>query len=213
MRITRRALLEGAGAVALSLAVFGAWNGADAQTVSNEELMKPGPRGDHVLGKPDAPVTIIEYASMTCSHCADFAVKTFPLLKTRYIDTGKVRFIFREFPLDPLAAGAFMLAGCVDKDRYFDAVDALFHQQRNWVVKEPLPPLMNIAKQFGMNQQQFEQCLSDQKLLNQIEAARNRAAQMFGVNSTPTFFINGQIQRGAISIEEWEKLLQPLLKS
>ncbi len=212
MRITRRALLQGAGALALSVALFGAEAYAQ-KAVSQEELLKPGPLGDHVLGRPDAPVTIIEYASMTCSHCATFDVKTFPLLKERYIDAGKVRFIFREFPLDPLAAAAFMLARCLGDDKYFAAVHALFAQQETWVVKQPLPPLMSLAKQFGMSQQQFEQCLSNQKMLEQLEAERNRAAQLFGVSSTPTFFINGEIQRGALSIEELEKLLAPLLRS
>ena len=212
MRMTRRGLLQGAGAFALSVALFGWPAAGHSQTVSTEELMQPGPLGEKVLGKADAPVTIVEYASMTCGHCADFHNKTFPELKSRYIDTGKVRFIFREFPLDPLAAGAFMLARCAGDDKYFAAVDALFHQQRTWAVQQPIPPLMTIAKQFGIGQEQFEKCLSDQKLLDGIEAVRQRG-QKFGVNSTPTFFINGQIQRGAISMEELDKLIQLFLKT
>src|SRR5215467_9977382 len=104
-----------------------------AQTkVSDADLAPAGPLGDQVMGAENAPVTIIEYASMTCPHCAQFQARTFPKLNERYIDTGKVRFIFREFPLDPLAAGAFMLARCAgndNKDRYFALVDTLFHQQ------------------------------------------------------------------------------------
>ncbi len=213
MRFTRRQLLEGAAVLALSFALLGPDTLALAQSPSTEELLQPGPLGDKVQGKADAPVTIIEYASMTCSHCADFHVKTYPALKERYIDTGKVRYIFREFPLDPLAAGAAMLARCVPEDRYFAAVDVLFQQREKWVVQKPIEPLGNIAKQFGLTQQQFEQCLSNQSLLDGMDAVRQRASQKFGVNSTPTFFVNGKIQRGAMSIEELEKLIQPHLKS
>jgi protein-disulfide isomerase len=161
-------------------------------------------------------VTIIEYASMTCSHCADFHNKTYPKLKERYIDTGKVRFIMREFPLDPLAAGAFMLARCAgkdDKNKYFAMVETLFHQQRDWLVQRPLDPLKAIAKQAGFSEQTFEQCLANQQVLNGIEQVRQRAAEKLGVNSTPTFFINGKIQRGAISIEELDRQIEAYLKS
>lgn len=213
MRFTRRELLEGAAVLALSFALTGPDGLAFAQSASTEELLQPGPLGDKVQGKADAPVTIVEYASMTCSHCADFHVKTYPALKSRYIDTGKVRYVFREFPLDPLAAGAAMLARCVPEDKYFAAIDVLFQQRDKWVVQKPIEPLGNIAKQFGLTQQQFEQCLSNQSLLDGLDAVRQRAAQKFGVNSTPTFFINGKIQRGSMSIEELEKLIQPLLKT
>src|SRR5271165_3786716 len=113
--------------------------------VLDSDLAPAGPLGDQVLGADNAPVTIVEYASMTCPHCAQFQAKTFPKLKERYIDTGKVRFIFREFPLDPLAAGAFMLARCADKDKYFAVIDLLFGTQRDWVVPNPLQPLLNVA--------------------------------------------------------------------
>jgi protein-disulfide isomerase len=189
---------------------------AVAQTPSPADLQQPGPLGDMVLGADNAPVTIIEYASMTCSHCADFHNKTYPKLKERYIDTGKVRFIMREFPLDPLAAGAFMLARCAgkdDKNKYFAMVETLFHQQRDWLVQRPLDPLKAIAKQAGFSEQTFEQCLANQQVLNGIEQVRQRAAEKLGVNSTPTFFINGKIQRGAISIEELDKQIESYLKS
>jgi protein-disulfide isomerase len=189
---------------------------AVAQTPSTADLQQPGPLGDMVLGADNAPVTIIEYASMTCSHCADFHNKTYPKLKERYIDTGKVRFILREFPLDPLAAGAFMLARCAgkdDKNKYFAMVETLFHQQRDWLVQRPLDPLKAIAKQAGFSEQTFEQCLANQQVLNGIEQVRQRAAEKLGVNSTPTFFINGKIQRGAISIEELDRQIESYLKS
>src|SRR5947209_14674871 len=111
--------------------------------------MKPNPLGEMALGDPQAPITVIEYASMTCPHCAHFHLTTFPELKKRYIDTGKVRFVFREFPLDPVATGAFMLARCAGNDRYFALLDLLFHEQRQWAVNNPLPPLFNVVKQAG----------------------------------------------------------------
>src|SRR5262245_56733306 len=175
--------------------------------------MQPGPLGDMSIGDEKAPVTIVEYASMTCPHCAHFHETTFPELKKRFIDTGKVRFIFREFPLDPLAAAGFMLARCAGDDKYYPMIETLFSQQKTWAVQKPLPPLLAIAKQAGFTQQSFDQCLANQKLLDDIEKSRERASSKFGVNSTPTFFINGEKVAGALSIDELEKKIQPLLKS
>jgi len=221
LKITRRAFLESVGALALvGGAVMAAGEAglaflapAKADTVSTEELMKPGPLPDIALGAAEAPVTIVEYASMTCPHCAHFHETTFPELKKRFIDTGKVRFIFREFPLDPLAAAGFMLARCAGDDKYYPMIETLFSQQKTWAVQKPLPPLLAIAKQAGFTQQSFDQCLANQKLLDDIEKSRERASSKFGVNSTPTFFINGEKVAGALSIDELEKKIQPLLKS
>jgi protein-disulfide isomerase len=221
VKITRREFYQGtalfgAAAMLAGLPPGFAVRAAIAQTPSPAELQQPGPLGDMVLGADNAPVTIIEYASMTCSHCADFHNNTYPKLKERYIDTGKVRFIFREFPLDPLAAGASMLARCAgkdDKDRYFAMVETLFHQRKEWVVQRPLDPLKAIAMQAGISAQAFEQCLANQQMLNGIEQVRQRAAEKLGVNSTPTFFINGKIQRGALSIEDLEKQIEAYLKT
>jgi protein-disulfide isomerase len=215
--ITRRTFIASASTLAI-IAAFGPIAGiappAFAQaTPSTAELMQAGPLGEVSLGKDDAPVTVIEYASMTCSHCAQFHNKTYPELKKRYIDTGKVRYILREFPLDPLAAGAFMLARCAGKDKYFPLVETLFNQQTTWVVQKPIEPLFAIARQAGFTKETFDSCLKDQKLLEGIEAVRNRGADKLGVNSTPTFFINGKVYRGALSIEEMEKAIEPLLKS
>jgi protein-disulfide isomerase len=165
------------------------------------------------LGAANAPVTIIEYASMTCPHCSHFHETTFPEMKKKYIDTGKVRFIFREFPLDPLAAAGSMLARCAGGDKYFPLLEALFSQQKDWVVQKPLAPMLAIAKQAGFTQQTFDECLANQKMLDGIEESRTRAAQKFGVNSTPTFFINGKIFRGALTPEELDKQMAPYLKS
>jgi protein-disulfide isomerase len=182
------------------------------------ELAKPGPEGDIVLGSDKAPVTIIEYASMTCPHCAHFSETTFPELKKRYIDTGKVRFIFREFPFDKLAAGAFMLARCAAKDggsdRYMAVVETLFAKQQDWVVQEnPVAPLKDIAKQLGFSEQAFNACLTNQQVLNDIEDVRDRAVDKLGVNSTPTFFVNGKKVVGDVPIETMAKEIDPYLKT
>jgi protein-disulfide isomerase len=234
LKITRREFALGTCAIALTgiAAVKAGFSGFDfvgpaqAQDPSPAELMKPGPLGDMVIGDEKAPVTIIEYASMTCPHCANFHETTYPELKKRYIDTGKVRFIFREFPLDQLAAAGFMLARCGTQDaakvaptdaaanssKYFAMVETLFAQQRDWVVQRPLQPLLGIAKQAGFSEQSFNECLKNQQVLEGIEAVRTRAASQFNVQSTPTFFINGKLMRGAMTIEEFDKQLAPYLK-
>lgn len=179
--------------------------------VDVSELMKPGPLPEMSKGSEDAPVTIVEYASMTCSHCATFHNNTLPKLEEKYIDTGKVRMIFREFPFDPRAEAGFMLARCAD-DKYFPMVDALFKQQSNWApVQDARTALLNIAKLAGFTQQSFEACLTNQELLNDVRAVRQRAANDFDVTATPTFFINGKKYAGALSIEEISAIIDPML--
>ncbi|RVA33749.1 DsbA family protein [Mesorhizobium sp. M7D.F.Ca.US.004.03.1.1] len=180
-------------------------------TVDMVELMKPGALPDKQLGKDDAKVTIVEYASMTCPHCAHFAETTFPDLKTKYIDTGKARYILREFPFDPSAEAGFMLARCA-KDNYFPMVDVLFRQQANWVgVQNTKDALLQISKLAGFTQESFEACLTDQKLLDDVRSVQKRGANEFKVDSTPTFFINGKTYKGAMSIEEMSAIIDPLL--
>ena len=187
---------------------------AHAETAETDqaELAKAGPDGDVVLGSDKAPVTIIEYASMTCPHCAHFSATTFPELQKRYIDTGKVRFIFREFPLDALAAAGFMLARCAGKDKFMPVVETLFAKQSEWLVQKPVPALREIAKQFGFTQQSFDDCLANQKVLDGIQEVRDRAADKLGVNSTPTFFVNGKKLTGDQSIDALAKEIDPYLK-
>ena len=169
---------------------------------------------EQVLGDPNAPVTVVEYASLSCSHCAEFHEKTFPEVKKRYVDTGKVRFIFRDFPLDNFAMAGSMLARCAGEGKYFPVVDAFFQQQKNLTsTQDPFQWLQNFAKQVGFTEESFEACLSNQDLQDNLTAVRQRASEKFGVNSTPTFFINGKIERGAMTIEEFEQKIDPLLKS
>ena len=179
-----------------------------------DELMKPGPLPDLVLGNADAPITVVEYASMTCGHCAHFHTTVFPTLKEKYVDTGKVRFIMREFPLDNLAAAASMLARCAGDGKTFPLISVLFAKQDDWafVKGDPRPELLKFAKQAGFTQESFEKCLTDQKLLDDIAAIRSRAAETFGVNATPTFFVNGKKLNG-VDLADFEKAFEPILKS
>jgi protein-disulfide isomerase len=221
LHITRREFNKGSVVLALSLALLGStalprFGAAFAEDkVDPADLMKPEALPDMVMGKADAPVTVIEYASMTCPHCAHFQETTFPEIKKQYIDTGKVRYIFREFPLDNLAAAAFMLARCAGKDdssRYFAMIDTMFKQQRTWAVEKPIPPMLAIAKQAGFTEQSFNACLANQPILDGIEKVRSRAVKDFKVESTPTFFINGTKVTGALSIEDMAKVIDPYLK-
>lgn len=179
--------------------------------VDMAELLKPGALPEKQLGKDDAKVTIVEYASMTCPHCAHFNATTFPELKTKYIDTGKARYILREFPFDPRAVAGFMLARCAD-DNYFPMVDVLFKQQEAWAAAENVKDAMfQLAKLAGFTQESFNACLTDQKLMEQVNAVQKRGADEFKVNATPTFFINGKTYAGALSIAEMSAIIDPLL--
>jgi len=215
--LSRRRLLAAtaAGLAALPSIALAQRKGPAPAEVSVEELMKPGDLPDLVLGKSDSPVTIVEYASMTCGHCANFHNKVFPALKEKYIDSGKVRFIMREFPLDNLAAAASMLARCAGGEKSHALVGVLFEKQEQWafVRGNPVPNLFEIAKQAGFTQDTFDKCLTDQRLLDQVTAVRTRASEKFQVSSTPTFFINGKRMTEAPTIEGFDKALGALLKS
>jgi len=212
--LSRRHLLAGIGTAALTgPALLSGIQQARAQDVNLVELYKAGPLGDKVLGSDSAPVTIVEYASVTCPHCATFHQKTYPALKSKYIDAGKVKLIFREFPTQPapVAIAGFMLARCAD-DKYYPMLDAIFDQQQSWA-QDPYNGFLRIARQAGFSQEKFEACLKDQKLAEQIQAVAQRGNEQFKVESTPTFFINGKKYVGALSMPELEKILEPLLKS
>jgi protein-disulfide isomerase len=216
--LTRRELLTTGAAIALGAAAVGVlppFNplafAADTNP-SPEDLAHAGPAGDIMIGSDKAPVTVIEYASMTCPHCAHFEETTLPELKKRYIDTGKVRYVMREFPLDALAAAGFMLARCAGPDKYETVVETLFAKQADWVTQKPIEPLKAIAKQFGFTEESFDTCLANQKVLDDIQAVRDHAVNKLGVNSTPTFFINGKRFVGDLSIEVMAKEIDPYLK-
>jgi protein-disulfide isomerase len=180
------------------------------------DVAKPVSLPDMALGRADAAVTITEYASMTCPHCAAFNADVFPKIKSEYIDTGKIRYVFREFPLDIKAAAGSVLSRCIAKDdanKYFAVTDLLFKTQADWVMKNTTESLIRIGKQAGLTQDQIEACLRDQSLLDKLAADQKYAAEVLKVDSTPTFFINGEKIKGETSIEEFEKRINPLLKS
>jgi len=179
-------------------------------TVDMAKLLADGALPEKSIGNADAPVTIVEYASMTCPHCATFHATTLPVIKEKYIDTGKARLIFREFPFDPRAEAGFMLARCAG-DNYFAMVDVLFKQQRSWApVENARDALLQIARLAGFSQESFEACLTDQKLLDDIRAVRTRGADDFKVEATPTFFINGNKYSGALSIDEMSAIIDSM---
>ncbi len=213
MKLTRRTLLASTMALGLGTTLSAAFPlVALAETVDVAKLMEPSPLGEKSLGKEDAPVTIIEYASMTCGYCAKFHKDTLPEIKKQYINTGKVRMIFREFPLDPVSAAGFMLARCAPEEKYFDVMDALFADQRAWAfTDDPYNAMLNFSKQLGFTQESFEACLTNQSLLDGVNAVRDKGGNEFKVDSTPTFFINGEKVLGAISFEEMSKIIDKYL--
>jgi protein-disulfide isomerase len=216
--ITRRdftaalALTGAAAAIGLSpLKLIG-----EAFAQSAADVSKPVSLPDMVLGPKDATVTVTEYASMTCPHCAAFTKDVFPKIKEAFIDTGKIRFVFREFPLDIKAAAGSMLSRCIAKDdaaKYFAVTELLFKTQDDWVMKDTAASLTRIGKQAGLSQEAVEACLKDQALLDKISADQKFANEVLKVNSTPTFFINGDKVTGETSFEEFSKKITPLLKS
>lgn len=206
MLTTRRTIIL--GMLASAGLAFGA---SDALAVDTAVLHAPPAQGDMMLGLDNAKVTVVEYASAACSHCAQFHNTTFKDLKKEYIDTGKVRFIFREFPLDQPSLAAFMLARCAPKDKYFPMMDKFFEQQNSWL-ETPLEGLQKIAGSEGVGQEAFDACLKNEALAKEIIAVSEKASKEFGVNATPTFFVNGEPVRGSQTIEEFRGKLDPLLK-
>jgi protein-disulfide isomerase len=167
---------------------------------------------DHALGDPDAPVTIIEYASLTCPHCADFHEEVLPELRERYIEPGKVRFVYRDFPLDQRALAGAALAQCVGPDHYFGLLDVMFETQENWARAESLEPLKRLGRLAGMSEEQMNACLQDQELVDGILQKRLDAQQQHDISSTPSFIIDGETYSGSRSIDEFVELIEPLLE-
>jgi protein-disulfide isomerase len=216
---TRRRILGGSLALAAIAAGSLAIPGFSVQPAfadpSEKELMADGPLPENSLGEATAPNTIIEYSSMTCPHCARLHKDVLPDLKSKYVDTGKVRYIIREFPLDNLAFAAFMVARCAGPEKYFPVVEMLYANQDEWAFGEgdAVERLYKMAQQAGFSREEYEKCLKDQKLLDGIAAVRQRASEKLGVSSTPTLFVNGQKLKGATTLEDVEKLLNLEKKS
>lgn len=186
---------------------------APGESFPAAELAVPGPLGDKPLGNDLAPVTMYEYASLTCGHCAAFHASGYKFLKEKYIDTGKVKYVRREFPLDPLAAAGYMLAHCAGEGKFHPMVDLLFSRQQVWTrTEKPVDALLGLARQAGFSQESFEACLKNQTIYDGVNAVRARGMEKFKVDSTPTFFINGRKYSGALSPQELERIIEPLLK-
>ena len=203
--LNRRNLMLGASV----LAGFGLI-GPPALALDVEALNKAPELGEMALGPDDAKVTVIEYASATCPHCAAFHKDAFGKLKAEYIDTNKVRFVFREFPLNDAAMAAFMIARAAPKEAYFPLMDIYFNTLETWAAK-PDEGLFNIAKQAGFTREKFDATLKDEALAKKILAIRDGGAA-FGVQGTPTFFINGELFDGERTIEGFRVKIDPLLQ-
>jgi len=168
-------------------------------------LMQPGPLPDIVEGAAGAPATIVEYASMTCSHCAVFHEQVWPTLKAKYVDTGKVKFILREFPFDPLATAAFMAARCAGAEKRDALIDRLFASQEDWAFHDE--PLERLRRATGLSPADFLACVKDKTLFDGINAERDSAAERFGLDSTPTFFVNGHKLDGEPTLPAFDAAL------
>ena len=204
MRLNRRDLILGSTA----LAGLYDW-AAPAFALDVAELNAAPAIGEMSMGPADAKVILIEYASASCPHCAEFHNNSFAALKSEYIDTGKIRFVFREFPHNDAALAAFMLARAAPKEAYFPLIDIFFKTQATWL-ENPREGLLNIAKQAGFTQETFDKTITDKALSQGILDIRDKATT-FGVTGIPTFFLNGEMLRGEVTIETLRKEIDPLL--
>ena len=219
--LLRGAAFGGAGAVAFGSGALAFASSAFAQdvdlpesqgNVDMEEALKPGPLPEITLGDKTAPVKIIEYFSMTCPHCAHYQENTFPAIKENFIDTGKVYYVFREFPFDPRAMAAFMLARCAPNGKYLPFIDMMFAQLRTWATAEDgSAAMLQMAKLAGFTQESFQACLTDQNLLDEINGVMKRGADEFGIKATPTFLINGKKYSGDMPVDTMSALINSLL--
>lgn len=201
--------------------VFGAL-AATAETVDPALKAAPAPDAtydnitvaadDFVLGNADAPVTIVEYASLTCPHCARFHAEVLPKLKKTYIDTGKARLVYRDFPLDRFALAGSMLARCAGRDRYFAFVDLLFRDQTRWArSKNPMQSLGQIARLGGLTGEKFSTCLKDGKIQNAVLQQRLQGSKAYQINSTPTLLVNGRKYSGGLTFDQLRAVLDSML--
>ena len=210
-----------AGAAAMLLASCGGANSESSAAPAGEVAVEKGGEGalsDMAVGSPDAPITVVEYASVTCPHCATFHQEVYPSIKEQYIETGKVRFIFREFPTAPanLSVAGSMLARCAaDKggnDAYFVVLNALFATQRTWIYGEsPRDELLKIAAQAGMGAEEFDACVKRQELLDYLNENIKEGSDKYGIASTPSFVLNGQVRHFS-TFEDFSKALDEALE-
>lgn len=200
----KRNLVSGVIAAFFALTTLvGGVNTAIAQPLTAEaEMFK---------GKADAKVTVIEYASMTCPHCARFHTDQWPAIKKAYVDTGKVKFVFQEFPLDRGAFWAAILARCSGKDRYFAFIDLMFKRQGAWANRDPMPTLTKLGALGGVSEDQFKACLADKALGDGLLKSRQTGGKDFGVDSTPSFVVNGKLEKGIYNLETFAAVVDPLL--
>ena len=176
-----------------------------------EELLAPGALTEKSFGPEDAPVTVIEYAALTCGHCRNFHMNVWPAFKEKYVDTGKVRFIMREFPFDPRSSAGFMLARCAGDDKWYATIDLLYRTQDNWArSSDGSGSLRTVMGMTGMDEAAFEACLQNQELLEQVNSVAE-TGKSFGVDSTPTFFVNGEMYKGVLSIDRFSEIVDPLI--
>jgi protein-disulfide isomerase len=201
---------------AAALAAHGALAAAAApepeRTADMAAVLKPGPLPELAMGDPSG-VAVVEYGSLTCPHCAAFDREVFPELKKDYIDTGKVRFLFREFSRNTLDVAAFVLARCVGDDKAFAAIELLFNQQDKWAfVDKPLEPLIAAMRPAGLTHDQAMACLKDQSKADAIVAIAKRASEDIKISGTPTFVIDGKVYGGELSIDQLRAILDPLVK-
>jgi len=213
VKFTRReTLILAAAASALSVTGIGAAQAADGEMIDQAKLMAPNGLPDKVLGSPDAKVTVIEYASPTCPHCAIFSNETLPEFKKQYVDTGKVKFILRPFVRNVLDAVVFLLAEAAGDDQYHNVVDTFFKTQDQWAASDkPRDAILVIAKQLGFTDSSFEAALTNQDLFKGMETLREQAINDFKLEGTPTFYINGKKLSGEKTIEQMAAEIDPLL--
>lgn len=195
-------MLAGAGPVLAQTTVAeppkSSGNVADLKLTANE----------YTMGPVDAKIVIVEYASLTCPHCAQFHTQVLPGLKKEFVETGKVRYIYRDFPLDRLALGAAMIARCAGRENFFGFIDTFYAAQGQWAgAPNPLSALGNLARLGGMSQKKFDACLKNVEVQNEILRQRLEAANEFKVQSTPTVFVDGERYGGGMSLDQVRTLL------
>jgi protein-disulfide isomerase len=219
----RNILIVGGGVVAVAAIALGVYFGtrpSSSQAPAAPQVAQAADKGtllqvqptDHVLGDPNAPITLIEYASLTCPHCAQFNVAVLPELKKKWIDTGKVKLVYRDFPLDQTALKAAQLAECAGKDKYFGVIDMTFETQPKWATaSDPIAELSKSLRIAGMGDAEVKACLANDAVANGV-VADYRGGETLGVNSTPTLFVNGQEFKGARTVEEMDAAFSKLAK-